>query len=134
MNTSQYRFTLDLQSTQSQVCIPVTREKRNKGFETLLKEVSDATSTLVSPTVNVTPIGGGQTTTVTVKKSNILSISWTKTTVRKVSRDSKAFKGLQGGPSEPGTPFSIAKIYSSIAETNKDFSSDDVPESGFVII
>ena len=25
MNTSQYRFTLDLQSTQSQVCIPVTR-------------------------------------------------------------------------------------------------------------
>lgn len=40
MNTSQYRFTLDLQSTQSQISIPVTREKRNKRFETLLKEVT----------------------------------------------------------------------------------------------
>lgn len=42
--------------------------------------------------------------------------------------------GLKGDKGEKGDPFSIAKIYDSVANMNAGYATDDVPVGGFVLI
>lgn len=43
-------------------------------------------------------------------------------------------KGDQGPKGDPGAPFSVAKIYPSVAAMNADFSGTDVKEGQFVLV
>ena len=43
-------------------------------------------------------------------------------------------QGVQGEKGDKGDAFSIAKIYTSVAEMNEGFATDDVPQGGFVLI
>ena len=43
-------------------------------------------------------------------------------------------QGLKGDKGDPGKPFTIAKIYNSVEIMNSEYSTDEVPVGGFVLI
>lgn len=77
-------------------------------------------------------------------QSNYWFINGKNTGVRaagtKGDRGEQGIQGIQGiqGPAGPrgerGDAFTISKIYSSVSAMNAGFSSDNVPEGGFVVI
>jgi hypothetical protein len=112
-------------------------KNRNQNFELLRDLVNNAVEAIVSPTVMVTPINGGNKVTVNDKNGaktfNVLNGN-NGTQGPQGIQGPQGVQGLQGIQGEPGKPFSIGKIYASIAEMNSGFSSDGVAEGSFAII
>lgn len=50
------------------------------------------------------------------------------------SKGDTGAQGIKGDKGDKGDAFSIAKIYTSVAEMNEGFATDDVPQGGFVLI
>lgn len=84
--------------------------------------------------VDVVTNGGSTYACVTTHHSSEAFVTDNDKWIMIASKGDAGAKGDQGEKGEKGDAFSIAKIYASVAEMNKGYATDNVPEGGFVLI